>query len=192
MRWSSSSNWANEGVRIIIDFALFKDRVWTTNIRCRRGKKVYERIMDFYSPGTEVVIFPEDDSRLNYYGLLYLDERLVRGLKKDAIIVTSNSGVEKAAGLFTKKIRSIILVSKEEVEDLLSLYGVIDTPAPFIVVSLDSPEGRHADRMLGVKGLTVEQLVAIGVYFIIPFRPILRRFAYDGDDPEVLDILKEA
>jgi hypothetical protein len=148
--------------------------------------------MESYTPDTEIIVFPEEDSKLNYYGLLYLDERLVRELKKDAIIVTSSPGVMKSASLFTQKVKDIIMVSKAEMDDLLCLYGVIDTPSPFIVVSLDSPEGRHADRLLDVKELTVEHLVAIGVYFIIPFRPILRRFDYDGDDPAVLDILKEA
>ena len=148
--------------------------------------------MEHYTPATEIVVFPEDDCKLNYYGLLYLDERLVRGLKKDAIIVTSNPGVMKAVGLFTNKVKEIIMISDEEMRDLLCLYGVIDTPSPFIVVSMNSPEGRHADRMLGVKDISMEQIVAIGVYFIIPFRPILRVFNYDGDDMDVLDILKEA
>lgn len=148
--------------------------------------------MEHYTPDTEIVIFPEDDCKLNYYGLLYLDERLVRELKKDAIIVTSNPGVMKAVSLFTQKVREIFMVSDEEIRDLLCLYGVIDTPSPFVVVSMDSPEGRHAEKMLGVKDTTVEQIVAIGVYFIIPFRPILRKFEYNGNDKDVLDILKEA
>ncbi|MBO4568519.1 MAG: hypothetical protein J5674_00825 [Candidatus Methanomethylophilaceae archaeon] len=148
--------------------------------------------MQSYTPDTEIVVFPENDSKMNYYGLLYLDERLVRNLKKDAIIVTCIPGVMKSVSLFTQKVKDVIMVSEGEIRDLLCLYGVIDTPSPFIVVSLDSPEGRHADRLLDVKELTMEQMVAIGVYFIIPFRPILRRFDYDGEDPEVLDILKEA
>ena len=163
-----------------------------TNIRCRRGKETYRRIMESYTPDTEIVIFPEDDSKLNYYGLLYLDERLVRELKKDAIIVTTSPGVMKAVSLFTQKIRDIIMVTDEEVKDLLCLYGVIDTPSPFVVISMNSPEGRHADRMLGIKDTSVEQIVAIGAYFIIPFRPILRKFEYNGDDEAVLNILKEA
>ena len=59
------------------------------------------------------------------------------------------------------------------------------------VVSLDKPDGRTAIRFKGVRGMTVEQIIAIGVYFLIPFRIIRRGFDFKGMDDEVLDIMKE-
>ncbi len=115
----------------------------------------------------------------------------MREYKENAIIVTSNSGVAKSVGYFTAKIKGIIEVSDEEMEGLLSLFCLRKNEMGMTVVSLDKPNGRTAFRLRGVRGLTVEQMVAIGVYFLIPFGKIRRAFDYRGMDDEVLDIMKE-
>ena len=57
---------------------------------------------------------------MNYYGLLYLDEYLVRNLLKEALIVTSSPGVMMVADQFTPKIRDIVIVSDKEMDDLIT------------------------------------------------------------------------
>ena len=40
------------------------------------------------------------------------------------------------------------------------------------IVSLDAPHGRRGSNLLGRNRLSVEQIVAIGVYFLLPFERI--------------------
>ena len=61
--------------------------------------------------------------------------------------------------------------------DLFELYGF----APhLVVVSLDIPYSRKSSNQIGKNHISVEQLIAIGVYGIIPFRPIqIGKKSYD-------------
>ncbi|MBR4504756.1 MAG: hypothetical protein IKP20_07290 [Candidatus Methanomethylophilaceae archaeon] len=183
----------NDRERISIkDKNYFKGQIWRANQRCKIGKRVYEdKIAPLADGSSKIVLFPDTDTKVNFYGLLYLDEFLVRNLKKTAVIVTSNNGVAKSANYFTPKIKDIITVSEEEMDGLLALYSLRRNEMEMTVVSLDKPDGRTAIRFKGVRGMTVEQIIAIGVYFLIPFRIIRRGFDFKGMDDEVLDIMKE-
>ena len=140
----------------------------------------------------KLAIFPESDGKVNYYGLLYLDEYLVRNLLKEALIVTNSPGVMKVADQFTPKIRDIVIVSDKEMDDLIAYLKLTEDDSRFVIVSLRHPVTRNAKHLVGVKDLTVEQIVAIGIYFIIPYRQIIRRFDYSSDDPSAMEIMKEA
>ncbi len=129
---------------------------------------------------------------MNFYGLLYLDEHLVRNLIKEALIVTSCPGVMKVANLFTPKIRDIVLISDKEMESLISYLKLTEDDSRFVIVSLNKPATRNAKNIVGVKDLTVEQIVAIGIYFIIPYRQIIRKFDYSSSDASAMEIMKEA
>ena len=116
----------NDRERISIkDKNYFKGQIWRANQRCKIGKRVYEdKIAPLADGSSKIVLFPDTDTKVNFYGLLYLDEFLVRNLKKTAVIVTSNNGVAKSANYFTPKIKDIITVSEEEMEQL---YPILDT-----------------------------------------------------------------
>ena len=115
----------------------------------------------------------------------------MRNYSENALIVTTNNGVAKSAGYFTQKIKGIVMVDSDEMDGLLALYALRESREALTVVSLSLPEGRGAHRLVGEKEFTIEQLVAIGVYFLIPFRQIRRRFDFKGMDEEALDIMKE-
>ena len=156
------------------------------------GKKLYRRICNEYMSDPDdcptIVVFPDGDDECNFYGLLYLDEALVRSLQKSALIVTSSEAVAKTAEMFTGKIKEIIKVSQEEIDGLISLYCL----SPFekiLFISLSKPEGRTAYRLVGARGLTKEMLVAIGIYFLIPFQYNTERPAYEGDDMSIIKFL---
>ena len=166
--------------------------IWEANARCREGRTVYRRFSQSLDESTSLVLFPDDGGEVGFYGLLYLDEFLVRNLKKEALIVTSNPGVAKVANLFTPKIKDVVVLTDEEMELLISYLKLTEDDSGFTIVSLHHPSTRLAGNLVGAKDLTVEQLVAIGIYFIIPFRRIVRSFGYSGDDPAAMEIMKEA
>ena len=157
------------------------------------GKKIYRYIHKEYLSDPNdipmVIVFPHGDEECNYYGLLYLDELLVRNLRKSALVITDCDLVEKTAELFTKKIKSIVKLTSDEMEGLISLYCL----KPFdnvLFVSLSKPEGRTAFRLVGAKGLTKRMLVAIGVYLLIPYHDRVPIPKYEGDDANIIRFLE--
>ena len=119
-----------------------------------------------------VILFPENDMECNYYGMLYLDTFLQRANGKKAVILANNAYVIDNIASLSSRIKEIILYEKEQVEGLLAWYELCRFDDRFIVVSLDKPYCRKAKGLIGVKGTTIEQLVAIGIYSIIPFEPL--------------------
>ena len=115
----------------------------------------------------------------------------MRNYSENALIVTVNRGVAKSAKYFTQKIKGIVMLDDDEMDGLLALYSLQENKAALTVVSLSLPEGRGAHRLIGEKEFTIEQLVAIGIYFLIPFRQIRRRFDFKDMNEEALDIMKE-
>lgn len=137
---------------------------------------------------TAVVLIPDEDKEISYYALLYLDNMLEVHHFDNAIILTIDSVAAKAAPLFSKRILSIKVVSRKESESLIKLYSLIKIDDKFFCVSLDKPEGRKGSVLIGQKGVTKEELLAIGIYNIYPIvRP--KQNEYIGNDSEVLDYI---
>ncbi len=86
----------------------------------------------------------------------------------------------------------IVIVSDKEMDDLITYLKLTEDDSKFVIVSLRHPVTRNAKHLVGVKDLTVEQIVAVGIYFIIPYRQIIRRFDYSSSDPAAMEIMKEA
>jgi len=131
-----------------------------------------------------MVVFPEDDDLCNYYGLLYLDQFLVRSLKRGALIVTCNDLVYYSAKVFARKVENTVKISRSDMDDMLNMYNLNPVKGMFFV-SLSKPEGRTAYRLLNAKGITKEMLIAVGVYWIIPYRPIVHRPEYEGNNSDI-------
>ena len=167
-------------------------KIWDKHASCCAGRDIYIDIlrrMDIKS--TSLMIFPENDPALNYYGLLYLDEYLLRRLKAGAYILSSDPSVAKAYQLFSRNVKGCELVSERDITDIISFYQLIDFEMDVSIVSLDLPPGRKASNLLGAKDLSLEQLVAIGIYFIIPFEKLISNIEYDGNDSDILKLLLE-
>jgi len=122
-----------------------------------------------------VVLFCDDDIEVNESGMLYLDTFLDRVEGNKVVVLTNNKFVADNIKDYSKKIISVEECNDEQVTCLLSLYSLFHFDHRFRVVSLEKPHGRKAKSLIGVKGTTVEQLVAIGVYGIIPFRSLNER-----------------
>ncbi len=123
-------------------------------------------------PDDSIILFPGTDHECNFQGMRYLDTYMQRINTKRAIILTVDSFVKNSIGNYSDNISSIIEISQEQAQGFIALYQLRIFDDRFIVVSLNQPFCRNAEGMIGIKDITVEQLVAIGVYSIIPFRPL--------------------
>lgn len=123
-----------------------------------------------------VILFPGDDQECNYYGMLYLDTFLQRVEGGKAVILTNNEYVKENIKNYSLHVKDIIYYSPEQIKRLITWFELEQFDPRLKIISLDVPFCRNARGIIGVKGTTIEQLIAIGVYSIIPFQPIKAEF----------------
>lgn len=147
----------------------------------RRGKLEYQKLLKNFhekklsnidNPTSVIFLFPSFDNEVNYYGLLYLEEFLFRTNKKEYAIITSNRIVYEVCQKIYSRNPDIYLLDDSDVNDIITYYTLYPFDSRLLIISLDAPVGRRATNLVGVKGLTKEMLVAIGIYLLIPFQPI--------------------
>lgn len=133
---------------------------------------------------TAVVLLPSCDREINHLALLYLDDMLKSREHDNAIILTHDPEVIKAAHLYSDKIFKVVSFSRKKAERIMQFYCLYEFNKKFIVASLDEPYGRNGSALIGKKGTTKEEIFVIGVYRVYPFeRPA--EPAYDGEDEEI-------
>ena len=132
-----------------------------------RGRKVWRQLYDSQSInfGTDrIIIIPEEDKRTQYYAMLYLNKLLERLYVSNAVIVTDSQLVSDTIGLFTKKIKSVTQITKKSMDMLLKYQIVFGNSDIVTIASLDRYTGRLSEGLLGIEGITTEELIAVGVY----------------------------
>jgi hypothetical protein len=116
-----------------------------------------------------VVLLPGSDERDNYLTLLYLDRMLKQHKFAKALILTHSDVVKANAGLFSGNILDIVDCPRKKAEELMQFYCLYNFDKRFFCASLDEPYGRNGSRMIGAKGISPEEIFAIGVYRIYPY-----------------------
>lgn len=116
-----------------------------------------------------VVFFPESDEKVNHYGMLYMDTFLMRNDAQKAIVIYQDESVKEQILNYSDNVRKCIFYNLEKMNRFITLYSLYPIDSRIKVISLDRPFCRNGSRLLGVNNITVEQLIAIGVYAIIPF-----------------------
>ena len=102
----------------------------------------------------------------------YIDTFLQRVNGEKAIIVTDRQEVKKNARIYSENIKKILLINEDQMIRFIDLFELYGFAPHLVVVSLDIPYSRKSSNQIGKNHISVEQLIAIGVYGIIPFRPI--------------------
>lgn len=130
----------------------------------KKGKKVWKQLHKSIENDRDyLIIFPENDESLNQIGIKYLNE--FKALHGDVVFryVCSNQNVYN---MLEKKVNceSISLLTQKQMKHLLDLYTACNFYANAIIISLQLPRGRSAERLLGVKGTSIEQIVKYGIF----------------------------
>lgn len=138
---------------------------------------------------TAVVLIPGYDSEVSYMALAYLDDLLQSRNYKNAIVLTHDKAVEKSASLFSRNILQVRRITRKNAEDLMQFYCLYDFDKRFICASIDEPNGRNGDKLIGKKGTTKEEVFVIGIYRLYPF-VCPQTPSYDGKDSDIINFLK--
>lgn len=136
-----------------------------------KGRQLWIELRDKHQwgDGDYVILMPSDDKECNYYSLLYLNSFINQNKGQRAYLLTCDEGVKRNAARFSDKICDIIDFSRESAECLMKFYSLYTFTDKLIIASLNEPEGRSGLRLIGKKGLSVEEIVAIGIYGLRKF-----------------------
>ena len=145
-------------------------------IEAYRGWWYWRTILKKYKKteikNTAIVLLPNTDKTENYLALQYLDQMLDQHSFTKAIILTHNEKVENLHHSFSDKITAVEFCPRKKAEQLIHFYCLYHFDRRFFCASLDEPQGRNGSKLIGVKGLTRDELFAFGVYKIHPFEQL--------------------
>lgn len=128
-------------------------------------------------------MLPSCDREINHLALLYLNSMLKNRKHDNAIILTHDPEVIKAAHLYSDRILRVMPFSRKKAELIMQFYCLYEFNRKFIVASLDEPYGRNGSALIGKKGTTKEEIFVIGVYRVYPFeRPDEPEYAGEDED----------
>lgn len=118
-----------------------------------------------------VLIFPSNHVKVNYYGLLYIDQFVESKKPMRTFILTDNQLVGQAYSHVTDKIAECELVSSEEMTAILNFYTLYLFSDRVIVVDIDQLSARSIGNIIGTRNITIEEIISVGIYQIRKFHP---------------------
>ncbi|GAA4719272.1 hypothetical protein [Brevibacillus fulvus] len=138
-----------------------------------------------------VIVMPSLDAKLNYVSLLYLDQFAANKKAEKIYLVTLDEKVKKAYPLFTNRLEGCIDLSEDELNSLIKFYSLYMFTDKLVIMSFARPQGRTGENLIGKKGITLEELVSLGLYQNEEFVKEERKF-YSGTDPDVAAFFQSA
>ncbi|WP_019153829.1 hypothetical protein [Robertmurraya massiliosenegalensis] len=129
------------------------------------GRNLWIELMKNVNFGVNdyVILMPSDDKEVNYYTLLYLNQFAeVKNVEK-IYLVTFDKNIMKSYSLFINKPTQCINLSRENIEKLMNFYNLYMFTDKLIIASLDELKGRTAKNLVDKKGITLEEIISIGI-----------------------------
>jgi len=139
-----------------------------------------------------VFLFPSGQKKESYYGLLYLNQFIEKKKANRIFVITDDEIVFQAAEHFTTNISIKFLYTSEEIDSIVDFYRLYKFTGQLIIVATNRLPGRTLSQLLGIHGITVEELIAVGVYQLRGFsKKDFNEFrkeeliVYHGQDPSL-------
>lgn len=132
--------------------------------RVRRGYQWWVGFLNKYSltSGDYVIAFPHGKDDINACALKYLRKLCTYG-NVDKVIVLCTKGNKQELSRKGEAASLQIELTEHEMECLLDAYSIIDFSPHFIVMSMTLPVGRNGDKVISNNGLTLDEVVALGI-----------------------------
>lgn len=118
---------------------------------------------------TLVLLLPSCDDVNNYFSLLYINQGIKKMGKDNAVVLTYDNRVVKQAKKFSGKIIKVIRFSKTKANSLMQYACVYNFDDRLVIGSLDEPSIRKGSNLIGLKGVSAEEVFAVGIYKCYPF-----------------------
>jgi hypothetical protein len=133
-----------------------------------RGRALWTRLRKRYDidDGSYVVAFIEDDHALNETALAHVQDLIADRRARGVVVVTDQESVAEQAGDQANGVVAVEVLGSREIEHLLSFYELYQFTPRLFFVSLTRPYGNRLSQMVGVNGLTLDDLVCLSMYRI--------------------------
>ena len=116
--------------------------------------------------GAYVVAFVEDDHVLNEVALAHVHDLIADRRARGVVIVTDQESVARQVGTATDGVLAVEVLANREIEFLLGFYELYQFTPRIFFVSLTRPYGNRLSQMVGVNGVTLDDLVCLSMYRI--------------------------
>jgi len=132
------------------------------------GREFWIKILKEYciKESDYVLLLPTNDYEYNHFSLFYLEEYLRKKNSSRAIILCTSSEWSDKAKSYSPFITDSVRIKPIEAEYLMSFYCLYEFSDHIIFGSLNEPEGRFGENIIGIKGLTIEDVIKVTLYDI--------------------------
>lgn len=111
------------------------------------------------------ILMPKKGEVYNFFALLYLDEYIEKYRSQKTVIMTCDDSVKKALPLFSKAANVCLCnFSRIKAECLLQYYALYEFSTKITIVSLTEPYDTCGENLLGIHGVTREDLLCYDIY----------------------------
>ena len=139
---------------------------------------------------TAIVLIPCGDHEISFYALAHLKQMLSSRQLQNALILSNDMLALKICNMYSETVADSIRITNEEMDNYLHLYNLYRFDDSFIVASLELPYGRNGTSLIGVKGITKEEVFCIGVYGLTECVRT-ERCDSQGEDTKVAEFLRD-
>jgi len=137
-------------------------------VAASRGRALWLRLRKRHEidNGAYVVAFIEDDPALNEVALARIADLIADRRARGVVVVTDQVWVAGQIREDTDGILGVEVLTGREIDALLSFYELNRFSPRICFVSLTRPYANHLWRMVGINGLTLDDLVCLSMYRI--------------------------
>lgn len=129
-----------------------------------QGRLIWLELKESYAfdDNTFVILFPQTGTACNAYVMKYLPDFIKKTNAGRVILLSYDEAVLSKRPDTDIEIRTRF-VSREDALRLIDYYMLQMFTDRLVIASLDEPEGRSGRSITGIKGITEEEAVAVGV-----------------------------
>lgn len=153
-----------------------------------KGKQLWENIDESFKADL-YILFPHVNEEYNYYALLYLDEYIEKKRAKEVVLITMERVIKKVLPVFSKAKIKVHEVSHDDIKAIIKYYALYEFSTRLTIISLKEPYDTCGENLLGVKGVTKEDLLCFDIYRLFE-NPHKNLSDYEGTDGEIIKFLK--
>ena len=133
--------------------------------KAKEGRAQWIKLMEEFGGEKDkyIILFPHERIDCNKYMLKYLSQ-FAKKVHVDTLLVLSCDKMVLEGIKDYTDINCIgVFWNNIQIQNLLSYYSLHMFTNKLVIASLDEPQGRNGSNIIGTKGVTEEEIVAIGI-----------------------------
>lgn len=128
----------------------------------RKGREHWINISETYNVGDKgyVVLLPDCNKEINEISIEAINKLAENS---NRIIVLTHDDMILGYKEFKHNV-TVAEFDRNKAEELMKFYTLYQFTNKLIIVSLREPEGRYGEGLIGKKGITLKELIYIGIF----------------------------